>query len=112
MINRTHSILRHMLRDAMDIQELVKEAGDCDTFAASMMYRKAIIFSILNIGELAKNLPQEFKTTHNEIKWKSLADMRDIAAHRYHAISDEVIWDTATNSIPELAEFLQKQLRS
>ena len=66
--------------------------------------------SVLNIGELAKTLPQEYKEEHSSIPWKKIAGMRDIAAHGYHIMNDNIIWDVEMHSIPELLEFLEKQL--
>jgi len=99
-----------MLEDASDAMRFAEEVGNAEAFTDSKLYRKAIIMSILNIGELAKNLPQEFKAAHAEIPWKKIAGMRDIAAHGYHVMDDDIIWDVVTRSIPDLARFLQKQL--
>ena len=110
MNTRVRDILEHMLEDALDAMKFAEEVGNVEAFSSNKLYRKAIIMSILNIGELAKNLPQEFKSVHNEVPWKKIAGMRDIAAHGYHVMDDDIIWDVVTHSIPELAQFLQKQL--
>ena len=36
--------------------------------------------------------------------------MRDIAAHGYHAMDDDIIWDVVKHSIPDLANFIENQL--
>jgi uncharacterized protein with HEPN domain len=36
--------------------------------------------------------------------------MRNLAAHGYHAMDLEIVWDTALNSIPKLLAFLEKEL--
>ena len=107
---RTRVILEHMLEDALDIIKFVEEIGNIDDFADNRLYHKAVIMSILNIGELAKKLPTEFKLNHKEIPWKNITGMRDIAAHGYHRMDDIIIWDVATHSIPNLIHFLQTQL--
>ena len=61
MNTRVRDILEHMLEDALDAMKFAEEVGDVEAFSYNKLYRKAIIMSILNIGELAKNLPQEFK---------------------------------------------------
>lgn len=107
---KVRTILEYMLDDALDVMQFVDEIRNVDAFAASRLYRKAVIMSILNIGELAKKLPQEFKSVYKEIPWKKIAGMRDIAAHGYHEMDDEIIWDVAVHSIPELAHFLKIRL--
>jgi len=110
MNNREQLILEHMLDDAFDVVKFVGEVGSVEAFASSNLYRKAITMSILNIGELAKKLPQDFKSKHTEIPWKQISGMRDVAAHGYHVMDDEIIWDVATHSIPELIQFLQRHI--
>ena len=99
-----------MQEDALDIVNFAKEVGNAYAFSNNKLYRKAIIMSILNIGELAKKLPQEFKSAHNEVPWKKIVGMRDVAAHGYHIMDDDIIWDVITKSVPELLIFLQSQL--
>jgi len=107
---KIQSILEHMLDDAVDAIKFAEDVGSLDAFSSNKLYRKAIIMSILNIGELTKNLPQEFKASNNKIPWRKISGMRNIAAHGYHEMDDEVIWDVVTYSIPELRQFLEEQL--
>jgi uncharacterized protein with HEPN domain len=107
---KTKSILEHMLEDALDAMKFANEVGTVEAFSVNKLYRKAVIMSILNIGELAKNLPPDFKTAHTSIPWKKITGMRDVAAHGYHEMDDDVIWDVVKYSIPDLADFIEKQL--
>ena len=75
---RVQNILEHMLEDVLDAMRFAKEVGNVDDFSSNKLYRKAVIMSILNIGELAKSLPPEFKIVHNEIPWKKISGMRDV----------------------------------
>jgi uncharacterized protein with HEPN domain len=112
MKNRVHSILEHMLEDAQDAVKFVSKAGDIENFTANKMIYKAVVMSILNIGELTKHLPQEFKAKHSEIPWKNISGMRDVAAHGYHTMNYKIIWDVANNYLPNLIEFLQTQINN
>jgi uncharacterized protein with HEPN domain len=110
MNSRERSILEHMLEDTQDAINFANEAGNIDIFTSNKMICKAVVMSILNIGELTKHLSHEYKTTHNEIPWKNISGMRDIAAHGYHTMNHKIIWDVAKNYLPDLARFLQNQL--
>lgn len=112
MANRVTGILRHMLEDANDVLAFCTEAETFETFSQSPLYKKAIVMSIINIGELTKRLPQEFKELHCDIPWRKISGMRDISAHGYHIIEDEIVWDVAKNYIPELMLFLEKAIHS
>ena len=110
MNNKVRSILEHMLEDAQDAMKFANEAGEIDVFSSNRMIYKAVVMSILNIGELTKHLPQDYKATRNEITWKNISGMRDIAAHGYHTMNHKIIWDVVKNYLPDLAKFLQRQL--
>ena len=111
MSSRVRSILEHMLEDAQDAIKFANEAYDISMFSSNKMIYKASVMSILNIGELTKQLPQEYKAAHNEIPWKSISGMRDVAAHGYHVMNHKIIWDVVKNHLPELVQFLEKQLK-
>jgi len=107
---RTRNILEHMLEDAQDAINFANDAGSADALASNRLYRKAVVMSILNIGELTKHLSDEFKAENSEIPWKQITGMRDIAAHGYSEMDDDIIWDVVTHSIPELQAFIVNQL--
>ena len=110
MNNRVRSILEHMLEDTQDAINFANEVDNIDAFSSSKMICKAVVMSILNIGELTKHLPQEYKAAHGKIPWKSISGMRDIAAHGYHTMNYIIIWDVVKSYLPDLAKFLQNQL--
>ena len=61
---------------------------------------------ILQIGELANGLSQEFRdTTKERIQWKSIRGMRNWIAHAYNEMEDEVVWATVKTAIPQLHTF-------
>lgn len=112
MNERVESILEHMLEDAEDIIMFAEEAGSLEAFSKDVKTRKAIIMSLLNIGELANQLPTEYKTNHAEIQWKNMIGMRNYAAHGYHTMSLDTVWATTQTSVPKLLNFLKSQLNA
>jgi uncharacterized protein with HEPN domain len=60
---------------------------------------------ILQIGELAGRLSNEFSFAHSDIPWRSIKGMRNIAAHAYGNISIPDVWETVINDIPKLREY-------
>jgi len=112
MNSKLRDILQHMLDDALVATRFAINLSGADDLATNRLYRKAIVMSILNIGELAKQLPIDFKLTHSEMPWKKISGMRDIAAHGYHVMDNDIIWNVITHSIPELVQFLQGQLHN
>ena len=78
----------------------------CDV-ERGFIYRNAITMPILQIGELVKNLSDDFKNQNHNIPWKSITGMRNVFAHNYGAIDRNGTWDTSQNDIPKLKEELE-----
>ena len=53
------------------------------------------------IGEAARNLPSEFKNKYPEIPWNEMYLLRNKVNHEYFGIDYEIIWDVASNYLPE-----------
>jgi uncharacterized protein with HEPN domain len=95
-----------MLEDIADINEFLKGV-DFDAFVSKSILKKSVCMSLINIGELAKTLPKEFKTEYNQIAWKNISGLRDIAAHKYHTLNVDIIWAVVQNDIPLLESFIR-----
>jgi len=68
--------------------------------------QKAVIMTLINIGELSKNYTDEFIELNKNIPWKKVQAMRNVAAHRYEVVNMEIVWDTVKVSIVELKKKL------
>lgn len=107
MNERIRSILEHILEDAKDIIDFSQSVGTLESLRDNSLVKKGIVMSLLNIGELASKLPKEFTCEHPKIPWRSMIGMRNFAAHGYHIMNLEVVWDTAQTSIPELVAYIE-----
>ena len=107
---KVKSILEHMLEDAEDVVTFSKTVGSLDKLRKDSLVKKGIIMSLLNIGELASRLPKEFTDEYSQIPWRSMVGMRNFAAHGYHIMNLEIVWDTAQTSIPDLIDFITRML--
>jgi uncharacterized protein with HEPN domain len=108
MRDRVYVIVEHMIDDARDAIDFAKQAGSFEVFSQNPLYCKAIIMSIINLGELTKQLPDDFKSAHSDIPWRQISGMRDVVVHGYHRIDKEKAWNTINSSIPKLLTFLEK----
>jgi uncharacterized protein with HEPN domain len=64
----------------------------------------AVLRNLEVIGEAVKNLPDDFRDLHPQIEWRKIAGLRDIVAHVYFGVNDEIVWDVIQNKIPVLHE--------
>ena len=81
-----------------------------DEIFSDKMFAKAVLYSILVIGEAASGLSDEFKEKHRNVDWRRIVGMRNRLIHGYFDINLEIVWDTVTIHIPELIQQLEKIL--
>jgi len=61
----------------------------------------AVIRNFEIIGEAAKNLPSEAKDKYSEVPWDEMYLLRNKVSHEYFGIDYEIIWDVASNYLPD-----------
>jgi uncharacterized protein with HEPN domain len=62
----------------------------------------AVIRNFEIIGEAAKNVPDEIQKRYAIIQWREMIALRNIVAHAYFGMNDDIIWDLVQNKVPEL----------
>ena len=82
-----------------------KELG---TFLQNEMLKRAIGMTVINIGELIKNVTDEMREAHPDIPWKQVAGFRDITAHKYQTLRMEDVYQVVVEDFPVLKEQLNK----
>lgn len=101
MSNRDYQIIKKVISEINIIEDLIKESN-LEIFLNDEKTKRACCMTLINIGELVKNLTSEFKEKHNHIPWKAIAGMRDITAHRYQTLKMGDVWITLEKEIPSL----------
>jgi uncharacterized protein with HEPN domain len=82
------------------VRDILESIGLIEQFVAGMEledFRKdiktsdAVIKRFENIGEAAKNIPEEIKSQYPEMPWKEMAGMRNKLVHFYFGVKHELL---------------------
>jgi uncharacterized protein with HEPN domain len=60
----------------------------------------AVVRNLEIIGEAAKHISEEIRTQITDIEWRKIAGMRDMLAHAYFGIDNDILWDVVQNKVP------------
>ena len=110
---RASAYLDYMLQ-AIDRIGRYTAGHDEAAFMQSEMAQDAVVRNIEIIGEAAHDILKDapaFAARHTEIPWKILYGMRNKISHGYHVVDLAVVWQTAVESVPELAPKVQNALK-
>lgn len=100
--------LQKMLRYCDEIALILKKHHfDREDFENDTEFQFASGMCIIQIGELVAGLDENFMKKYSEIPWRQIKGMRNIYAHDYDIIDNDMVWETITEDIPKLKEKLQ-----
>ena len=111
MERRDRIILKKILSE-LEIAEKEIAVHPLEEFLASELLKRAGTLTVINIGEYVKILTLTFRKEHANIPWKAIAGFRDIAAHKYHSLRMDDVYETITKDFPELHAEIKKILES
>jgi uncharacterized protein with HEPN domain len=83
---------------------------DFEQFVVDDRTFDAVIRNLQVIGEAVKNIPLDVRDRYSEIEWRKIAGLRDILAHTYFQVENEIIWDVVLNKIQPLQQSIHQML--
>lgn len=112
MSERDKIIIEKMRKYCVEIQKTHQHFQNDETLFHNeqngFVYRNSVAMPVLQIGELAKNLSEEFRKQHNELPWRAMIRMRDLFAHHYGSLDYAQLWDTSRNGIDEMLRYFDR----
>ena len=104
--------IAHIRDYCVEIEKTIERYGrSFEVFNQDADYQCSVSFSIMQIGELSGKLTAEYRSaTANRIQWGPVKGMRNLVAHDYANVSQDIIWETAITDIPVLKAFCEEQL--
>ena len=108
-------------KDVIILKKVLSEISICfdmlgsasmEAFLLDEKLKRAVAMTVINIGELVKNVSEDTRSAHRQIPWKQIAGMRDIAAHKYQTLRMEDVYNTVKMDFPALQSQLAEVLRT
>ena len=103
---RDQLIIRRIRQYCVEIQEThAMFSHSRSAFAQSHVYRNVVSMGLMQIGELSGRLSDDFRNTHSDIPWKQIRGMRNLFAHQYLGLDEDMLWNTGLEDVRALQAF-------
>lgn len=109
------------LADIVEAADAIEEfiAGiSPENFPEDDLHRSAVLQKLAIIGEAARLLldKYQFQEKHPEVEWRDFVDFRNVLVHAYFSVDYAIVWEAATQDVPELrdqvAQILEQEFSS
>lgn len=61
---------------------------------------------LIKIATVAEKLPEDYRAGHSAVDWAGINRMRNLVAHHYDKVNDDLLWRALAVRIPALAKEL------
>jgi uncharacterized protein with HEPN domain len=99
--------IRHMLDEILTVHTYLDGKSQEELIRDPVLIR-ALERSIEVISEAATHIPVEVKELYPDIPWRLMIGMRNKLIHDYDDVDGDMLWLTAINDLPALAELIKK----
>lgn len=105
---------RTLLADVLDAARSVerfRQGIDLDAFRADELVRAGVERKLEVVGEALNRLSRDHPDVASQIPdIARIVGFRNVLAHGYDVVDDEVVWDAITTDLPELAAKVEAML--
>ncbi len=101
--------VRHMIdaaRQAMGFS-VGRDRASLDT---DVMYRRAVVNCIQEIGEAANRVAEPTRLTMPTVPWRDIVLMRNQLVHVYFNVKAEIVWEVVSRDLEPLVQALEAWL--
>ena len=103
--------LQDIIGSCNDVERFLNEVEEED-FLRNELLQNSVLLKLVVIGEASARISPELRERYNEIPWKAIIGLRNIAVHAYFSIVWKIVWNTATNDLSMLRKQAQNILES
>ncbi|HIT84622.1 MAG TPA: DUF86 domain-containing protein [Candidatus Ornithomonoglobus intestinigallinarum] len=95
-------VILNKIKSEIEIAEQLIGNAALEDFMSNELLKRALCMTVINIGELVKNLTLDFRTQHPGVPWRRIAGFRDIAAHKYATLNMSDVYNSIKYDFPDL----------
>ena len=70
--------------------------------AEEQVYFNASITLLITIGEEVKKIDKQLLQTEPNIEWQNISDMRNVLAHDYRGVDEDIVFNVVKIELPKL----------
>lgn len=102
--------IREAARDLIDIVGAMDDAAFHALPNADRIAYRALKNALSELGETVKALPREVTDRHPAVDWRGFAGLRDIVAHGYFGLRQDLLWPIVRDEVPRLLASVETEL--
>jgi len=95
------SYLKDILVACLRIDSIVSSTSEA-SFIKDEVRTAAVLHHLTVIGEAINRLSPALREQHSDVPWRQIVAVRHRIVHAYFDLDWQILWDTATNDVPEL----------
>lgn len=99
--SRDAAVAQSILREINDVDDFLRGVSE-QAFLDSRLLQKAVVMSLLNIGEQTKGFTDALVDAMPWMPWQDMRSTRNLAAHTYDVLDMDDVWETYRADLPEL----------
>lgn len=81
-----------------------------ESFEADERTYDAVIRNLEVAGEAAKHVSASLREQLPDLEWRKLAGLRDVLAHAYFGIDNDILWDVIAHKVSQVAAAVEDYL--
>lgn len=102
---RDPAYLWDMRSAATELADVLQDIS-LEAFLADKVLARATERWLEIIGEAARRISPDCMAANTHIPWREIVGLRNILAHEYGQVDQELVYATAVNDIPMLIDYL------
>ena len=105
-MDRKNEIIISKIIGYIDKIENYTKGSSKESFLSNMQLVEACVFNLLQIGELASRIDEQYRTKNQNVPWNKIRGLRNRLVHDYDGVNLELIGEIVCKDLAELKVLL------